>query len=319
MGTVTLPRNIYEEHLLDFIIQLGNENDSGEVILDFRNSRFYIPSAIVCLINKVHKWISLGKNVSVINHRKASISSYLQRIDFFKQCGLNIEENFNRHDSSVRFITLKKIDVSTNVDNLSTEIAECIAPELADSVNPEDCGLIDILEYSISELVNNVKQHSRSYGFIFAQYTEVTDLVRISIGDLGIGINSSFELNSYPDWSNEMSDIDAINLSLQPEISSKIHLQQSWGESINAGVGLSMLSEFAKELNGHFIVLSGTGYRTINRAVTIDSSQEYSGTLSSFTFVRSKVNNFSEILESTKIKLGLLKPETVAEYGDLFI
>ena len=43
-----------------------------------------------------------------------------------------------------------------------------------------------------------------------------------------------------------MSDTDAIRKAIESQVSSKTHLKSGWGEPVNAGVGLTLLSGLAK-------------------------------------------------------------------------
>jgi len=125
---------------------------------------------------------------------------------------------------------------------------------MAELTTLEDTGPYDTIEYSISELANNVVQHSQSDGFVLAQKYPKEGIVRLAISDYGIGIRESFEMNSPPEWKSEWDDLQTIKHSLKTKISSKIHLTSGWGEPVNAGVGLSLLQELARVTNGDFVI-----------------------------------------------------------------
>ena len=256
--TIALPAYGFEEHLPGLISWLGKCDQADEITLNFEHVRFYTPGALVLLLAKVQWWEAKGKTVRFEKCESAPAFGYLQRIDFFSQTGIALPEKFKRHAASGRFVELRRIggEGAESVEQLSTGIAECIFPD-ANVEDPEESGLFDLLQYSVSELANNVRQHSRSRGFAMAQYTGRTDLIRVAIADSGIGIARSFTENGSPFWKEGMSDADGIELALRPKVSSKGHLTTAWGESINAGVGLTLLKEFAERTEGNLLDLIG--------------------------------------------------------------
>jgi hypothetical protein len=306
---IQLPEQVYEERLYSFLLILNQDNSDSEVIVDFENVRYYIPAAIVALITKFYQWSAEGRSVRIINHSRCSAYKYLQRIDFFKNCGLDLQETFYRHNSLGRFVPIKKIGNGCHnvIDTISTEVATCLVPEMAELFEPDETGFFDCIQYCVSELGSNVIQHSRGIGFISAQYAEQSDYARISIADNGIGIRESFRFNSSPYWHDQMSDFDAIKKALEPEVSCKSHLRSGWFSNENAGVGLSLISSIASRLQGNFIIASGSCFYSPHSVFYFPSGQEYNGTLCSFLMRRSCIKNFANVLFESKSTLGLIK------------
>jgi hypothetical protein len=147
-----------------------------------------------------------------------------------------------------------------------------------------------------------------------------TDLIRVAIADYGIGVLRSFAENNSPFWKPDLIEAEAIALALQPRVSSKSHLTTAWGESINAGVGLTLLREFCSLTDGYFFMASTNGVcfqsagdKSLNQA-SLRSS--FHGTLCALSFTRAKIRNFSELLHTAKQAVGLLP--TVGEFGKYF-
>lgn len=304
MQEILLPPQVFEYSLLDFIKLLGNSNDADSIIVDFQYVNYYVPGALVTLITKFHKWLGEGKEISLKNYDKCNAYKYLQRIDFFKHCGVQLNEDFQRHSSKGRFVPIR--DITYDTDSLATEIATCMEPELAESEDIETTGPFDYFEYSISELGNNTIQHSRGKGFACAQYTKNSDYIRVAIADTGIGIKNSFKENASPYYYEGLNDVGAIKKALEPEISSKTHLH-SWGNSPNMGVGLTLLWETVHRMGGKFIIVSGEGYISTDLEVYLNSNNCFNGTLCSFMFKRCILTNFYTLLNDSKRNLGLIK------------
>ena len=321
MTTISLPAYAYEEHLPDLLNRLGEGDNADEIALDFQPVYFWTPAALVLLLAKTHHWLGQNKKVVFQNCKTCPAFRYLQRINFFSQCGIQLPEDFRRHDAGSRFVELRRIGGtgSSTVEELSTDIAYCLFPD-ADVDDPDQSGLFDLLQYAVSELANNTIQHAKASGFATAQYTARTDLIRVAIADTGIGVLRSFKEMGSPHWKPELTDANAIALALQPKVSSKSHLTTAWGESINAGVGLTLLKEFCSITGGQFFMASGNGtcfQRTgDNPLQQLSLPSHFQGTICALSFTRAQIQNFAELLNSAKTAAGLLPGGN--EFGKLF-
>ncbi len=321
MTTITLPAYAYELELPDLLDQLGAGDAAQEIAVDFSRVTFWTPGALVLLLAKTQHWIAQGKAVEFRNYKTSPAFRYLQRIDFFSRCGIELAEDFRRHDAGRRFVELRRVggEGSASVEELSTDVAYCLFPD-SDVEDPEQSGLFDLLQYAVSELANNTIQHAKAPGFATAQYTARTDLIRVAIADHGIGVLRSFAENGSPYWKQDLTESQAIALALQPKVSSKSHLTTAWGESINAGVGLTLLKEFCSMTGGDLFMGSGNGAcfqsssdKTLNQA-SLRSS--FHGTLCALSFTRAQIQNFPELLHKAKQVVGLLP--TGGEFGKFF-
>ena len=156
MTTISLPSHAYEVDLPALLDCLGTGDLADEIMLDFSPVTFWTPGALVSLLAKVHCWDRQNKVVGFENYDKCPAFRYLQRINFFSIFGVRMSENFRRHDPGSRFVELRRIGGEGAVDiaELSTDIAYCISPD-ADFEDPEQSGLFDLIEYSVSELASN--------------------------------------------------------------------------------------------------------------------------------------------------------------------
>jgi hypothetical protein len=308
---IKLPPIVRPEQLAEFVRSLGVANSADEVRIDFSDLTYLTPGAIAALVTKVHGLMADEKNVFFTNHQQCVAFKSLKRIKVFSECGIPIWEESGVNPKG-NFVPLSRIgkDGNTDVAKLSTDAAFCIAPELADA-DPDVSGPFDCVEYSISEMVTNVQQHSGAYGFITAQYLPDLDITRLAIADCGRGILASFRENGSAHWREGMDDLGAILKALEPQVSSRSHLQMPWGSPVNAGVGLTLLRELAKVVNGEFLLLSGMAAVDLKSAQPYcEASRSYSGVVCEMGFARAHVTNFFNLLNQAKRNAGLLSSET---------
>ena len=277
--------------------------------------RFYTPGAIAVLLATIHHWLKQKREVNFLNIESAPACQYWQRMDFFEQCGLALPETFARRDSSGRFVSLKRIRAGAQgrVAAIAGEIAACLFPAQAKLDDPDQTGALDLVEYATTELINNVLQHAHSDGFILAQVYPRQNVVRLAIADFGIGIRGSFEETKPPFWKSMLNDLDAIQLALNPKISSKTHVGGAWGmEAANAGVGLSIIKELAFDTDGIFTLASHAGFHQFNHIernaypVELTLPVPFPGTLCALQVSKTKLTNNQILLRRAKERLHLL-------------
>jgi hypothetical protein len=284
-----------------------------------------MPGALTALLAAVHHWMRNGRQVRFINALGAPSFRYLQRMDFFKLSGVDLPEDFMRHDAKGRFVPLHRVDgsLARRVDELSQRIAACVFPAQADLADPECTGSFDIVAYAVSELINNVIQHARAPGFVSVQRYPQKPFVCIGISDCGIGIRQSFAEGQPDFWTPAMTPLDAVRTALVPHASSKAHLNPAWGGRTNEGVGLSMLKEITAGAHGVFTLGSGDGFfqaNTLHKRPWPNEVQllaPYQGTDCSVLLSKEKLGNHQSLLLQAKRRLGLLQKD--GAFDSLFI
>jgi hypothetical protein len=231
----------------------------------------------------------------VVGLEACGIRDYLRRMNLLRLCGWEQEaEAFIRHDPQGRFVPLEEI--SHRVDDLGAQIASCIAPGGEDYQHP-NAGLYDTAWYLITEMANNVSQHSRGAGFVAAQTTLADGFVRIAIGDGGRGIPASLKEAGFP-WAQELPDEDIIEQAMVARVSSK-------GQPANEGVGLTLSSRIVDLMGGHMLIASGTGTlirggSTVLNKGHFDTGNRFPGTLIAISFRRSQAADFDSKLHKAK-------------------
>lgn len=112
------------------------------------------------------------------------------------------------------------------------------------------------LSYLISELLDNVFEHSQSKnGYVFSQYLPNEDVINLCIGDLGIGIYQSFKNADL--YQEEIDGSEACALRLANEGYST----KNRPDAENRGYGISTSKAMlVRGMKGAFFMLSGSAF-----------------------------------------------------------
>lgn len=298
-----LPANINADGLLPFLSMIGVNVDTREIVLDFSGLRRVSPAALVALSARITAWRRQGVTLVPVGLERCGILGYLQRMDLLKICGIGIPEAFSRHDSRGRFFPVRAID--HQIQEMGNEIALCVAPGGDDWEHPL-AGLYDLVWYVLTEMGNNVRQHSGGNGFACAQVGASEGLVRLAIADNGRGILQSFR-DAGLSWAAALDDEGAILKALEPRVSSR-------GSPTNEGVGLTLTAKMAELASAWLLVASGRGVVRWNPASAqpmagvLPAGGAYPGTLIALTFRQDRVRDFALLLDLAKRASGLLRP-----------
>jgi anti-sigma regulatory factor (Ser/Thr protein kinase) len=230
--------------------------------------RAFDPSSPDKLIIETHdKWVNvhpvvltmvaaLGSKVApkniIIDKITATSGHYLARMGFFKVLGKESPYSIKEHDASGRFIPITQIKNSEEQSQFVTEMIPLLhlSPHQADAI-----------KYTVGELVRNVLEHARtkSGAFVAAQYYSHSNIVRLGICDVGVGIRETINYS----W-HASTDLDAIKLALIPGVTGTTRREGGTGE--NAGAGLFFIKSMAMVARDYFVIYSGTGlYKLIKR------------------------------------------------------
>jgi hypothetical protein len=301
--TLRLPSQIHADGLVPFLSLLSTANSHASIHLDFENLRRVSPGGLVALVSNVTRWLNEDRSIKFLNLDQCPITGYLQRMNVLQACAADLPENFTRRDPKGRFVPLELID--HKVDELGYDLAKCLAPGGEDYDHPF-ASLYDLAWYVFTEIANNTRQHSHGLGFTSAQVLQSTGLVKMAIGDNGNGIRKSFTEAGLT-WAEDLTDGQAIVQAMQPRISSK-------GSPTNEGVGLTLVTELAKESKGWLMVASGTDFVTIKEGGEpvihpLPAGGRYQGTLVISAFRQSAIQDFAHLLDTAKKHAGLLPPD----------
>lgn len=299
---IVLPAHINADGLLPFLALLCKPVSlQEEVVLDFSGLRRVTPAGLVALVATVLRWRREHHPVTFEGLKICAITGYLQRMDLFRVCGVELRETFQRHEAKGRFLPVRLIEHP--VETMGHDLAACLAPG-GEEYGHALADLYDLAWYVLTETSNNVRQHSRGLGYVAAQVTRTEGLVRLALADNGVGILKSFQGF---DWSKEMTDAEAIRKALEARISSK-------GSPTNEGVGLTLVTEMVRLTKGWLMIVSGTGALKIRggqapETLVLPEGAYYQGTLVVMTFRQEdiRVRDYAALLHEAKTDAGLLQ------------
>jgi hypothetical protein len=109
-----LPGLVNAEGLLPFLAQLDIPEEHSEIVINFAELRRVSPAGLVALTAAIRRWQAEKRMVILRNLGLCAISGYLQRMDVLKLCGVEMTENFTRHDASGRFVPVRLVDADVN-------------------------------------------------------------------------------------------------------------------------------------------------------------------------------------------------------------
>lgn len=300
---LTLPERINSDALFPLLNLLSTHRDEPSVTLDFTSLNRISPAGFSALTAWVDHRKKQNFNTTETGLSVCPIASYLQRFNLLHLCNWQeLPQTSQRHDPKQRFIPLEQI--GHQIEDLGERFADCLAPDGSDPES-SSAGLWDATWYLITEMANNVRQHSYGNGFVSAQFTQNDDFVRIAIADSGKGIPTI--LRNGLSGTQELNDLACIQKALEAKVSTR-------GQPTNEGVGLTLSSRAAGLLGGWLMIASGRG------ALTCKPNGErilhppfdglgLPGTLITMAIKRSEATNFDSRLSQAKELEGLLHPQ----------
>lgn len=175
------------------------------------------------------KYISIDKYIiltTFINHLKIdnkvkisvikgfdNVLRYADRIDFFSSINAKIDLSYKTHESQDVLLEISRLS-EANYDDYVTKITHILIEK--SRIQPD---LIEMIDYTISELMCNIFEHSKSPlgGFVSCQFHPDKKIIRLCFSDNGIGIVDSLRENVvYKD----KSDIELFELAFSDSITS---------------------------------------------------------------------------------------------------
>ena len=219
-----------------------------------------------------------------------NIHQYLHRMDFFKAGVFEVSERLNEKLLLKRSSFSKRVLEITEIPNKERESVQVISGivgvfrKRAEHILKYWLSerIVDYFVTVISEICQNIYEHSLDSGYLAMQTYSVgkENIVRLCIGDQGIGIVKSFE---NCDVSYD-SSANLIELALTTPISSKREF----------GYGLCQVNAIAEKLRGSIYLRSG------DASISNLYHKKTSG--SSFLFLKNNLSNF----DGTQISISLI-------------
>ena len=263
--SILFPSHCTLENINKFCTELSQAAKQEKVTIDFINMSKINPFDMLFVSNAI-KEFTLNNPELDLKFKNYKSHTYAAHMSFFKAFGLDYGNSIDTKSQSSTYLAISKIRTKKLTEladqNWSTEndVLEEEARKLAELLTQQkSTDLVDLLAYSLREIMRNVVEHSESKAIYYcAQYWPSLSKVEIAILDSGIGLKNSLIKNPYIQLN---TDIDAINLALMPSVSSKnykgapVDTSDPWH---NSGFGLFMTSRLCQE-EGEYFICSGKG------------------------------------------------------------
>lgn len=206
---------------------------------DLTRAEFITPFGATVLAGTNTRCIQQGKEVTYLRPNKNDVEEWLSRISFSRLFQID-EMNKQIRETSIELRQLRALNPVYTEDLVN----------LIDHNMNLSRGVRDSIRLSLQELLTNVFDHSQSdIGcFVCAQVTPRSQLIRLSVTDLGIGILKS--LRNIKKYSNLKRSSTAITRAVEEGVSSR---------KGRAGLGLRHIRRFARVNQGTLTMISGDG------------------------------------------------------------
>jgi len=288
--TIKIPNKLRDPFLFEDVIHIQRDLTGDVNGLDMSAITFIEPYSMISVLLMGRNYLRATGNKLRLVNIPVHIHQYLVRMDFFKPGifedpdPLSDKYLLKRSNLSSRVIEIieipnkerMSIKVITAVIDIFRKRAEHILKFwMSDSV-------IDYFVTVISELCQNIFEHSLDSGFISMQTYTIgkENVFRLVISDSGIGIRESFESKKNIVFN---STADLIEMALTKPISSKRDF----------GFGLCQVNTIVEKLRGTIYIRSDTG------SVTALYNKKKSG--SPFMFLKNDLGQFN----GTQISISL--------------
>jgi hypothetical protein len=249
------------ENLINQLDKIGV--DFGmPVTIDLSKAQFIDPYGILGLL-EIGRYLSeRDLSLSLILPHSEEVIKYMERLDFFKIASelfsLDLDdawpqEPFFRSPHSDVLLETRKIEGTDDIHNLVEEVRQR-AETILTSHLKYDANAIDYFVVALSEVCQNIPEHSEDIGYVGIQkyfYGKKLgkNIVKIAVMDLGVGIRESLTPKYAPSVKN-WSDLEAINLAL--------FKGASRFDDPGRGQGLTQVRKLVERWKGKLMIRSGT-------------------------------------------------------------
>ncbi|MEW6619302.1 MAG: ATP-binding protein [bacterium] len=263
--SLSSPTSLDENTFERLFSQLSSKKDSikNGAIINIAKAEFIDPYGMVGLL-EIGWYLKKESDIIpiLILPQLTDVLKYLERMDFLEKAGnvfeidtstIKIEDRFLRSRHSDVLLEITKIEGTDDIHTIVDRVKQRAETILKTNLN-YDTQAIDSFIVALSEICQNIPEHSQSAGYVGIQrYLYEKRLgkyvVKIAVMDLGIGIKDSLThkySSRYKDW----SDLEAIRLALFEGASRY--------DDIGRGHGLTNVRKLVQKWGGKFMIRSGT-------------------------------------------------------------
>lgn len=288
-SSLIVPNRFKDPYDFEYVIDIQDTILGGAAELNLSRISFIEPYSMLSLLLIGRNYLRKRGNKLILTGIPINIHQYLHRMDFFKAGVFDVSDRLNEKLLLKRSSFSKRVLEITEIPNKERESVRVIGTIVSVFRKRAEHILkywlsdriIDYFVTVISEICQNIYEHSLDSGYCAMQTYSIgkENIVRLSIGDSGIGILKSFEHN---DITYE-TPAHLIELALTTPISSKREF----------GYGLCQVNAIVEKLKGSVFIRSG------NSSVSALYHKKTAG--SSFLFHKNELGYF----DGTQISISL--------------
>lgn len=271
------------------LLPLLYDPDNNDIILSIEYKPFNSLGIMVALVAAINHARFLGKNISIIGKTD---NPYLQRMNFFKEIGLEVTEKFMRHSSEGKLIEIKKFNYNT-CDSFINDIGKIL-----DKESILDDGIMGCFCYCMSELMDNIRHSETDEGFICVQSYPANKTTELVLVDTGCGIRKSLQHNKEL---NIQNDFEALEKCIEESITCG---------SGGRGNGLYHTVKIIQKNMGELTIYSGEAVLYVNQKnIRVEKAPFWQG-----TYINISINN-NVVMDLNDVFDGVV-PTLVEEYKE---
>jgi len=252
---IVLSGNIELINIDKVLKQLTYDLSVETIRMDLSDVTFMEPAGLGLLtayLNYIHS-LAVSKQIDIkfftIPPKNPSVNRYLQRMNFYDNVGIAMDESFIRHNGKGQFKEVLIINSEEECNNVAEDLTRILKTQ-----TQIDDSFLSIMEYSVTEIAENIFHHASSVigGVVCAQ--SYGNKVQICIIDAGKGIPQNIRTikgcESYDD-KNALEKAIELRVTSTPER--------------NSGLGLFFSSQITAKNGGTFTIHSLNGSITLGR------------------------------------------------------
>lgn len=261
---------------LNFNLYQEIYSSNQEVVIDLSQTSFTYPFGMVSLLVGLEN-LSKHKNIKIDFNKTPNVFlSYIERMNFFEYLPSEIVNDYDlsylkqrkRNNLSEVLLEITKIEKKQDVYKLTDCLYQIFHNKVSTRVTTN---IISI----VTELANNILDHSESTGYVAVQYYK-SNIIRMAIIDDGVGIVNKFK-----------SKVQHINEPLRI-LKKAFKIRNSTRENMLGGRGLRHMRESSyDEMFSSTTIHLKTGENIYSiekdNIILLKETTEYRGTYYDFT------------------------------------
>jgi len=263
MQKIITPTLLNEDSFEEILKQLPSEiNKSTNIAIDLSCTEFIDPYSMTGLLQLEYYLKDCGVNFTISPPQLSSVLGYMERLNFFKYTSyipepgkeeLEISKD-SYHKNSDILLEIMPIEKFLDIHDIVTKVKNRAKAILQKHLH-YDLKAIDNFIVALSEICQNIPEHSQSIGLVAIQkyYYEKRlgkNVVKIAVMDKGIGIKKSLDRKCAQIFKEKWSDEIAIRQALFEGVSRY--------DDPGRGNGLVRVGRLVEKWKGKITIRSGT-------------------------------------------------------------